>query len=588
MERDIYMNRINCEVELKAMLVDAAAGRRKADLVLKNASYVNVFSSGISRGDIAVFQGRIVGVGTYEGEREVDVSGKLVLPGFIDAHIHLESAMVTPQEFMRAVLPHGTTAVIADPHEIANVMGADGIEYMLQAASGVLDVFFMLPSCVPATPLDESGATLDYRSIDAFYEHPRVLGLAEMMNFPGVIQGDTRTLQKIVAAQAHHKKIDGHAPGLAGNDLNAYIAAGVYSDHECYTLADALAKLERGQYIMIREGTAAHNLEALMPLLTEKYASRCMFCCDDKHPSDLLEKGHIDYIVREAVRRGADPILTVKVASLHAARYFQLNNRGAVAPGFLADLMVIDNFHDFNVEEVYKEGFCVARNGKMATYSVSIGGHTTYGFADSAPEINDCLSDMAYNTFHLPSVTPQDFIERRPLGIIGLVPGELITTDQGYSDRIDTEWDILKIAVVERHKNTRLIGLGYLQGYGLQNGAIATSVAHDSHNIIVVGTNEEDMAIAVNHIKEMRGGITVVRQGDILGEVPLPIAGLMSDESLETVNRQLEGAKEAAFRLGVQKGIDPFMTLSFLSLPVIPKLRLTTRGLIDVENQQFI
>jgi len=575
MAKESYTGRINRKLMKKLRIVEVAAGREKADLVLKNAAYVNVFSSQICRADIAVAEGLIVGMGTYSGVQEVDVSGKIVLPGFLDAHIHLESAMVSPREFVKAVLPHGTTTVVADPHEIANVMGADGIEYMLQATEDLpVDVRFMLPSCVPATPMDESGAVLDYRTIDSFYDHPRVQGLAEMMNYPGVIGADPQVIEKIVAAQAHHKKIDGHAPDLLGNDLNAYIAAGVYSDHECHDAADAVAKLERGQFIMIREGTAARNLAALMPLMTPQYAERCMFCCDDKHPSDLLELGHIDYNVREAIRQGVDPIVAVKVACHHAARYYLLNNRGAIAPGYLADFVVIDNFQDFNIQQVFKKG--------VEMYD----GKEVHEF--KAPEIDPYLAKRAHDTFHLAHLTAEDFAERRPRGIIGMVPGEIVTTDQGYSDHIDPEWDILKIAVVERHKNTRHIGIGYLQGYGLKRGAVATSVSHDSHNIIVVGAGEEDMAAAVNRVAENRGGIVVMEGGRVQGEVALPVAGLMSDGTLEEVNSALEAAKDAAFALGVSREIDPFMTLSFMSLPVIPTLRLTTRGVIDVDKQQYV
>lgn len=575
MGTESYTGKINRKLTKKLRIIEVASGREKADLVLKNASYVNVFSSEICHGDIAVAEGLIVGMGEYSGETEIDVSGRIVLPGFIDAHIHLESAMVSPREFVKAVLPHGTTTVICDPHEIANVMGTDGIEYMLQATEGLpVDVRFMLPSCVPATPMDESGAVLDYRTIDSFYDHPRVQGLAEMMNYPGIIGADSQVVEKIVAAQAHHKKIDGHAPGLVGNDLNAYIAAGVYSDHECFDPNDAIAKLQRGQFIMIREGTAAHNLEALLPLLTEKYADRCMFCCDDKHPSDLLEKGHIDFNVREAIRRGVDPILAVRVACHHAARYFLLNNRGAIAPGYLGDFVVIDNFEDFNIQQVFKKG------------RLMYDGKTVSPFP--APNIDPYLEQRAHDTFRVARLSAGDFAEHRPRGIIGMVPGELVTTDQGYSDRIDPEWDILKIAVVERHKNTHHIGIGYLQGYGLKHGAVATSVSHDSHNIIVVGANEEDMAAAVNRITENHGGIVVMDHGEIKGEVVLNIAGIMSDDTLENVNNSLEQAKEAAFALGVNHDIDPFMTLSFMSLPVIPKLRLTTRGVIDVESQQYV
>ena len=570
-----YAGKINRKLLKKRRIINAAAGREPADLVLKNATYVNVFSNELCHADIAVAEGLIVGMGTYSGKVEADMTGKIVLPGFLDAHIHLESSLVSPKEFVKAVLPHGTTTVITDPHEIANVMGTDGIEYMLQATEDLpVDVRFMLPSCVPATPLDESGAVLDYRAIDSFYDHPRVQGLAEMMNFVGIIAGDDQPVEKIVAAQAHHKKIDGHAPDLVGNDLNAYIAAGVYSDHECHDLNDAIAKLERGQFIMIREGTAARNLEALVPLLCDKYSERCMFCTDDKHPNDLLEKGHIDYIVKKAIGLGVDPITAVKVACHNAARYFLLNNRGAIAPGYLGDFVVIDNFQDFNIEKVYKKGELMVENGVVKDFPT--------------PEIEQYLVDRAHSTFHVDTLTAEDFTEHRPRGIIGMVNGEITTTDAGYSDRIDVEYDVLKIAVVERHKNTHHIGIGFLQGYGLKSGAVATSISHDSHNIIVVGTNEADMAAAVNRVVELNGGIVVWDGGAPVAEVPLAIAGIMSDEPLVTVNEKLEAAKEKAYALGVSRGIDPFMTLSFMALPVIPSLRITTRGVFDVNSQSYV
>ena len=570
-----YAGKINRKLLKKQRIIAAAAGREPADLVLKNATFVNVFSNELSTMDIAVAEGLIVGMGSYQGRSEVDCTGKIVLPGFLDAHIHLESSLVSPTEFVKAVLPHGTTTVVTDPHEIANVMGTDGIEYMLQATEDLpVDVRFMLPSCVPATPLDESGAILDYRAIDSFYDHPRVQGLAEMMNFVGAINGDEQTVEKIVAAQSHHKKIDGHAPDLQGNDLNAYIAAGVYSDHECHDVKDAIAKLERGQFIMIREGTAARNLEALMPLLTGKYADRCMFCTDDKHPNDLLEKGHIDYIVKKAISLGADPITAVKVACHNAARYFLLNNRGGISPGYLADFVIIDNFQDFNIEQVYKKGVLMVDHGEIQDFP--------------SPEIEPYLVERAHKTFHVAALTAEDFAEKRPRGIIGMVDGEITTVDAGYSDRIDVEYDVLKIAVVERHKNTHHIGIGYIQGYGLKSGAIATSISHDSHNIIVVGTNETDMAAAVNRVVELNGGIVVWDGGQPVAEVPLAIAGIMSDEPLVTVNEKLETAKDAAHKLGVNPGIDPFMTLSFMALPVIPSLRITTRGVFDVTTQSYV
>ncbi len=570
-----YAGKINRKLLKKRRIINAAAGREPADLVLKNATYVNVFSNELCHADIAVAEGLIVGMGRYSGTVEEDCTGKIVLPGLLDAHIHLESSLVSPTEFVKAVLPHGTTTVITDPHEIANVMGTDGIEYMLQATEGLpVDVQFMLPSCVPATPLDESGAMLDYRAIDSFYDHPRVLGLAEMMNFVGIIAGDDQPVEKIVAAQAHHKKIDGHAPDLKGNDLNAYIAAGVYSDHECHDLQDAIAKLERGQFIMIREGTAARNLEALAPLLCSKYAERCMFCTDDKHPNDLLEKGHIDYIVKRAISLGVDPIIAVKVACHNAARYFLLNNRGAIAPGYLGDFVLVDDLHAFNIEKVFKRGVLMVDHGIVRDFP--------------APAIGPYLTERAHSTFHVEHLTAEDFTESRPRGIIGMVDGEITTVDAGYADRIDVERDVLKIAVVERHKNTHHIGIGFLQGYGLKSGAVATSVSHDSHNIIVVGTSEEACAAAADRVVELGGGIVVWDRGTPVAEVPLAIAGIMSDEPLVTVNEKLEAAKEKAYALGVNQGIDPFMTLGFMALPVIPTLRITTRGVFDVDRQNYV
>ena len=572
--QEIFEQKTDRQLAAKQRIIAVAAGREKADLVLKNAKYLNVFSNEFLCGDIAVANGLIAGVGKYDGKTEIDASGKLVLPGFIDAHIHLESSMVTPAEFAKAVVAHGTTTVITDPHEITNVMGIDGVEYMIQASQNLpIDVHFMMPSCVPATEIDESGAELDCKDIDLYLDNKKVLGLAEMMNYVGVINGDKNVLSKIVTSQAHHKKIDGHAPELSGNDLNAYIAAGVYSDHECSTFENALEKLRKGQFIMIREGTAAHNLKALMPLLTQQYYARCMFATDDKHPSDLLYGGHIDYIVKQALKNGADPIVALKTATHHAARYFLLNNKGAIAPGYLADIVVVDNLEDFNVETVFKRGKLVF-DGEVKNFS--------------APTVDEKLAEKCFDTFHLDSVTPSSFKVDGKLGLIGLVGGELLTRNLGTADKIDVENDILKIACIERHKGTNHIGVGYVKGYSLKSGAVATSVAHDSHNIITVGCNDDDIAVAVNAIKDSNGGIAVVENGKIKALLELPIAGLMSDEPLTTVNEKLENAKSSAYELGADKSIDPFMTLSFLSLPVIPSLRITTKGVFDAENWKML
>ncbi|MBQ8201901.1 MAG: adenine deaminase [Clostridia bacterium] len=566
--------RIAAKVRRKQRLVRVALGQEKADLVLKNADYINVFSGEICHGDIAVANGLVVGMDAhYEGVVEVDVTGKIVAPGFIDAHIHLESSLVSPASFARAVVPHGTTTVITDPHEIANVCGTAGIDYMIGATAGLpLDVHFMLPSCVPATPLEENGAPLSWRDINAYFDHPRVLGLAEMMNYPGILMGDRQTIEKIVVSQAHHKKIDGHAPGLSGRALNAYMSAGVYSDHECDTPENALEKLRKGQFIMIREGTAAKNLEALTPLLTEQYAHRCMFATDDKHPGDLLNGGHIDAIVRKAIRLGVDPIIAIKVASHYAARYFLLNNKGAIAPGYLADFVVLDNLTDVNVEMVFKRGKRVYDGNDVVM---------------EAPQIDPDILAGVTNTVHMPDLT-EDRLALGDAPLIGLVPGQIVTENLGRASCVDVSRDIVKMTVCERHHATGHAASCYVQGYGLKRGAVATSVAHDSHNIIACGVNDRDMVCAVNRLKALGGGMAVVENGVVIAELPLPVAGLITDRPLEEVNALLEDCKRAAVERGTQRGIDPFMTMSFASLPVIPELRLTTRGVIDVNTQTLI
>ena len=566
--------RIALKVRKKQRMVRVAMGEEKADLVLKNADYVNVFSDEICHGDIAVAEGLVVGMGEYSGLTEVDVSGKIVAPGFIDAHIHLESSLVSPASFARAVIPHGTTTVITDPHEIANVCGVGGIDYMMAASDGLpVDVHFMLPSCVPAMPFDENGERLTWRDINAYFDHPRVLGLAEMMNYPGVIGGERSTIEKIVVSQAHHKKIDGHAPGLSGHALNAYMSAGVYSDHECDTFDNALEKLRKGQFIMIRDGTAAQNLEALIGLITPRYAHRCMFCTDDKHPADLLEKGHIDYIVRKAIRLGADPIQAIKVASHHAARYFLLNNKGAISPGYLADFAVLDSLESVHVTMVFKRGRMVYGGGEVAL---------------NEPRIDPDILQAVTDTFHLPELTQERLRTDRPLPLIGMRNGQIVTENLGMAEGVCPEKDILKMVVCERHHHTGHVALCYVKGYGLRRGAIAASIAHDSHNIIACGAQDGDIALAVNRIRELRGGLTVAEGGRILAELPLPVAGLLTDAPLQQVNDALENCKRHAFALGANPGIDPFMTLSFMSLPVIPSLRLTTRGVFDVDHQAFV
>lgn len=568
-------------------LINVAMGREKADLVLKHAQVVNVFTEELEAADVAIKDGWVVGIGSYQGIQEVDLSGCVIAPGLIDGHIHLESSMVLPQEFEQIVLPHGTTTVIVDPHEIANVAGTAGIDYMLAQTEGLdLDVYMMLPSCVPATKLDEAGAVLTAADLAPYYQHPRVLGLAEVMDAPGVVSSEPEVISKIKDARAAGKQIDGHAPGLSGRELNAYKAAGVQSDHECSTLAEALEKLRRGQWIMIREGTAAQNLKALADLQREPYYQRCMFCTDDKHPGDLIEKGHIDYIIRKAVALGADKLRAIRMASFHAAQYFGLKDRGAVAPGYLADLVVFDDLDSFNVKLVYKNGICVAGDGQVRRTKRELPGAKE--MAAQWPRV--------MHSFHLKEITVDD-LQIKETGtqqrVIRLTPYELLTTEQiipyaahpGYAAGVDISQDVIKLAVFERHHQTGHIGIGFLGGYGLKKGAVATSVSHDSHNLIVAGVTDEDMVLAAETVREMEGGLAVVADGTVLGTLALPIGGVMSLEAAQVVEEQLTILKSHTRKLGIAEGIDAFMTLAFVSLPVIPELSLNTYGLIHVEKQ---
>lgn len=575
-------------------LVLAAAGRRKAELVLKGARVVNVFSEELEEADVAVNDGCIVGLGTYEGETEVDVSGKIICPGFLDGHIHLESSMVAPADFERTVLPHGTTGVITDPHEIANVAGTEGIDYILDETKGLdLDVYVMLPSCVPSTGLDEAGAKLLAEQLRPYYTNPRVLGLAELMNSYGAVQADPDILDKVLDAKKAGKIIDGHAPGIAGNPLNAYVAAGVKSDHECSDIEEALKKLRRGQWIMIREGTAAQNLEALFPLCKAPYYHRCMFVTDDKHPGDLLKLGHIDYIIRKAVRMGADPIAAIKMGSLHTAQYFGLKDRGAVAPGYRADLVVLSDLETMEVCQVYKDGRLAAENGRLKKPEASMQQRRAESVKKAA------RYPCVYQSFHLAEVTEADLLVT-PKGererVLCLTPKELLTWEKiiswtespGVAPGVNLTEDVVKMAVLERHRNTGHIGTGFLGGYGLTAGAVATSVAHDSHNLIVAGVTDADMVLAANTVRKNQGGLAVVKDGKVLGELALPIGGVMTAAPAEEVEGQLEQLKALTRELGIPDTIDAFMTLAFVSLPVIPKLRLNTYGLIDTDQQKVI
>ena len=574
-------NKIFSNDQIKEMIL-AARGDLAPDLVLKNARIVNVFTKEIESGDVAIKDGYIVGIGEFDGEEEIDVGGRIICPGLIDGHIHIERSMISPSEFAGAVAPHGTTAVIADPHEIANVAGEEGIRYMLEASAGLpVDIFFMLPSCVPATPLDESGAELSADELEPFYKEERVAGLAELMNSFGTVRADEEIIRKIHGANSYGKRIDGHAPFLTGKDLNAYITAGVRSDHECSSAEEAIEKLKLGQFIMIREGTAARNLEALLPLFDDKYCDRCMLVTDDKHGSDLIDNGHIDYIIRKAIRAGKDPLNAIKMATLNAAMYFGLKDRGAIAPGYIADIIVLSDLEEFTVEKVFKNGRLTVDGGKNVR-------------AIKSPSIDKEKYPRVFNSFSLREIKPSD-LEIRDEGtkkrVIKVIPGQILTEElimESSSKQAEPDKDIIKLAVIERHKGTGHTGVGFVSGYGLKKGAIASSVAHDSHNLIVAGCTDDDMALAANTVRENGGGLAVVCDGKVLSSLPLPIGGLMCEMNVNEVEDILRVMKEQARQLGVNEGIDPFMTLAFTALPVIPKLRLLTQGVVDVDKQSYV
>lgn len=561
--------------------IQVARGDAQGTLLLRNANVVNVFSGEIYQTNILIDGDTVVGLSElYEEAGEIiELAGRYVIPGLIDSHVHLESSMVSPAEFTKAVLPHGTTTVVWDPHEIANVLGLTGLEYVLKSTAELpINIYIMASSCVPATHLETAGADLSAHDLSRFLNHPRVLGLAEMMNYPGVIFTMDEVIEKIAQWRSRFI-LDGHAPGLTGHDLNAYLAAGITSDHECTTKTEAMEKLRSGMHIMIREGSAAKNLSELITIIRDVYRERVSFATDDRHPLDLIKEGHVDNIMQKAVSMGLSPIRAIQLATINAAQYFRLDGHGAIAPGYRADIVVLSDLRSFQVDQVIKDGHPVVQFGKLCI------------------DISEYKDAAVLNTVRIAPLGEHPFAiaaEDKPAKIIQLIPHQIVTKKVMMNPKVknghvvvDTDQDILKLAVVERHRASGNIGIGLVNGFGLKAGALASSVGHDSHNIIVVGANDADMKLAVERIAELQGGCVAVADGTVLAEMPLTIAGLMSAEPIAVVIDQQEKLHQAAADLGCQLS-DPFMTLAFLSLPPIPALKVTDRGLVDAEKFEIV
>jgi len=553
--------------------IGVALGQRPADILITNGRILDVFSGKVREDAVAVAGSRIVGLGDRSAKTVIDAAGSYVIPGFIDPHVHIESSMLCVTEFARAVVPRGTTTVVADPHEIANVLGTEGIRYMLRSSRHQpLSVYFTLPSCVPATSMETSGATIRAQDLAPFFNDRWVLGLGEMMNFPGVLAGDATVLEKIRAARHHGRRVEGHAPGLTGRQLDAYCAAGITSDHECTTAQEAREKLEKGMFVMVREGTGAKNIEDLLDVVRPENSGRLMWCTDDRHPHDIVDLGHVDAIVRKAIGLGVDVVTAVRMGTINPAVYFGLRDLGAVAPGYRADLLLVDDLHDLQVRTVVRGGVVAACDGQM------VEGIDPPAPTPIAPSMNVRAGSLDFSMV----------AAGRRVRVIEVVPGQILTRQGIYeaprcggSVISAPSRDLLKIGVVERHFSTGNVGKGLVRGFGLRKGALASSVAHDSHNIIVVGVSDTDMRAACETVAAMGGGLAVACDGAAVATLPLPVAGLMAYEPVHTVRKAMDGLLKAAHGMGCVLE-DPFMTLSFLALPVIPELKLTDRGLVDV------
>nr|WP_263323318.1 adenine deaminase [Neobacillus sp. Marseille-Q6967] len=564
--------------------ISVASGREPADTVIKNGKIIDVFNGEIIEGDLAVVDGYFAGIGEFEGKEVVDAKGYYIAPAFIDGHVHIESSMVTASEFAKVLLPHGVTTVIADPHEIANVLGTEGIQYMLDSSAKLpFDFYFMLPSCVPATAFENSGAILRADDLKPFYQHPRVLGLAEVMNFPAVSHADDDMLTKITDSKQAGKKVDGHAAGLSANDLNVYMSAGIRTDHESTTAAEAKERLKRGMYVMVREGTVAKDLQQLIPVINPYNSRRCLFVTDDKHLDDLIHDGSIDFNVRKAIRLGLQPITAIQMATINAAECFGLEEKGAIAPGYKADFLLFKGLEELNIVDVYKDGCKVVGEGRLVCNL-------------DASKVQEKHSP---SSVHLHAITEEHFkisFLGNEANVIKIIPNSLVTghivekvevCEQGHF-LPSIKDDLLKLAVIERHHFTGQIGLGIIKGLGLKSGAIGTTVAHDSHNLIVAGTTDYNMVVAVNAIKEMQGGLVVVHEGEVIASLELSIAGLMTNRPFQEVFSDLQKINLALGKLGATNEFNPFLTLSFLSLPVIPELKLTDKGLFQVSKFEHI